>query len=277
METGPVETVLARPAHPYTLGLINSVPQAQRTRASIWPRFPARRPIRSHLPPGCRFAPRCVLASPDCTREQPELARTCRGSRDRLHPSPCRGAGRAELRVMMADALLRADDLVRSFPVRGIAWRGKRADGARTEWRHAVGRPRRDTGRRRRVRLRQEHAGAGLGATDRARFRADPLCRRRCARAARRCAAALQSPRPTGLSGPLRLAQPAHDRGRDAGGGAARAPDRAAIRPNGADRRTAVAGAAAGRRHATASARVLRRAAPAHRHRARPVGPARVC
>ena len=41
------------------------------------------------------------------------------------------------------------------------------------------------------------------------------FCRRGCARAARRCAAALQPPRAAGVSGSLRLAQPAHDRGRD--------------------------------------------------------------
>jgi oligopeptide/dipeptide ABC transporter ATP-binding protein len=72
METGPVETVLARPAHPYTLGLINSVPQAKDARRHL-AAIPGTPPDPLDLPPGCRFAPRCALASLDCTRDQPSL------------------------------------------------------------------------------------------------------------------------------------------------------------------------------------------------------------
>jgi oligopeptide/dipeptide ABC transporter ATP-binding protein len=72
METGPVETVLGRPAHPYTLGLINSVPQAKDARQHL-AAIPGTSPDPIDLPPGCRFAPRCALASLDCTREQPSL------------------------------------------------------------------------------------------------------------------------------------------------------------------------------------------------------------
>jgi peptide/nickel transport system ATP-binding protein/oligopeptide transport system ATP-binding protein len=72
METGPVETVLAQPAHPYTLGLINSVPQAKDSRRHL-AAIPGMPPDPLDLPPGCRFAPRCALASHDCTREQPSL------------------------------------------------------------------------------------------------------------------------------------------------------------------------------------------------------------
>jgi peptide/nickel transport system ATP-binding protein len=72
METGPVETVLARPAHPYTLGLINSVPQAKDARRHL-AAIPGMPPDPLDLPPGCRFAPRCALASLNCTHEQPSL------------------------------------------------------------------------------------------------------------------------------------------------------------------------------------------------------------
>jgi peptide/nickel transport system ATP-binding protein/oligopeptide transport system ATP-binding protein len=72
METGPVETILSRPAHPYTLGLINSVPHAKDARQHLTA-IPGTPPDPLHLPSGCRFAPRCVLASPDCAREQPGL------------------------------------------------------------------------------------------------------------------------------------------------------------------------------------------------------------
>ena len=72
METGPVETILMRPAHPYTLGLINSVPQATDARQHL-SAIPGTPPDPLQLPPGCRFAPRCRLASPDCARELPDL------------------------------------------------------------------------------------------------------------------------------------------------------------------------------------------------------------
>ena len=72
METGPVETILDRPAHPYTLGLINSVPQARHARRHL-AAIPGAPPDPLALPPGCRFAPRCTLASPDCLLGLPEL------------------------------------------------------------------------------------------------------------------------------------------------------------------------------------------------------------
>ncbi len=72
MEAGPVGSILARPAHPYTLGLINSVPQARHARRHLVA-IPGAPPDLLALPPGCRFAPRCALASPDCLHGQPEL------------------------------------------------------------------------------------------------------------------------------------------------------------------------------------------------------------
>jgi oligopeptide/dipeptide ABC transporter ATP-binding protein len=72
MEAGPVETILERPAHPYTLGLINSVPQARYARQHLTA-IPGAPPDPLALPPGCRFAPRCTLASPDCLFGLPEL------------------------------------------------------------------------------------------------------------------------------------------------------------------------------------------------------------
>jgi oligopeptide/dipeptide ABC transporter ATP-binding protein len=73
METGPVGTILARPAHPYTLGLIGSVPQARHARRHL-AAIPGVPPDPLALPPGCRFAPRCAFANPACMREQPALS-----------------------------------------------------------------------------------------------------------------------------------------------------------------------------------------------------------
>jgi len=72
METGSVETIFRRPAHAYTLGLINSVPLAKNARQHLVS-IPGAPPNPLDLPPGCRFAPRCGLAEPECTLRQPEL------------------------------------------------------------------------------------------------------------------------------------------------------------------------------------------------------------
>ncbi len=72
METGSVETIFSRPAHAYTLGLINSIPQAKNAREHL-ASIPGAPPDPLDLPPGCRFAPRCSLAGPDCTLRQPTL------------------------------------------------------------------------------------------------------------------------------------------------------------------------------------------------------------
>jgi peptide/nickel transport system ATP-binding protein/oligopeptide transport system ATP-binding protein len=72
METGPVDAIFSRPAHAYTLGLINSVPQAKDARQHL-ASIPGTPPDPRNLPPGCRFAPRCTLAATDCTTRQPDL------------------------------------------------------------------------------------------------------------------------------------------------------------------------------------------------------------
>jgi len=64
VEVGPTRTVLRRPEHPYTIGLMNSLPEAvidERLRA-----IPGVPPDPGRLPPGCAFAPRCELAIDAC-------------------------------------------------------------------------------------------------------------------------------------------------------------------------------------------------------------------
>jgi oligopeptide/dipeptide ABC transporter ATP-binding protein len=66
--------VLTSPRHPYTVGLIRSVPliETRRThRMSMIPGFP---PDMTRLPPGCAFAPRCEHAQDECRRSVPKLA-----------------------------------------------------------------------------------------------------------------------------------------------------------------------------------------------------------
>src|SRR5262249_39251459 len=75
VEEAPVERLFAAPLHPYTQGLIRSIPRIDRdagTRARL-EAIPGVVPSLIALPPGCRFAPRCAFATPACTEAVPEL------------------------------------------------------------------------------------------------------------------------------------------------------------------------------------------------------------
>ena len=80
VEEAPVEELFARPRHPYTQGLIRSIPRidtaaTHKTRleaiAGTVPKLVA--PASGGLAEGCRFAPRCKHASPACTASTPPL------------------------------------------------------------------------------------------------------------------------------------------------------------------------------------------------------------
>ncbi|MBO9579202.1 MAG: ABC transporter ATP-binding protein, partial [Microbacteriaceae bacterium] len=72
VETAPVDPVYVRPRHPYTAGLLESLPQvgAEHARLSI---IPGRPPEPWAMPRGCRFAPRCRFAVDACTSGHPDL------------------------------------------------------------------------------------------------------------------------------------------------------------------------------------------------------------
>lgn len=73
VDIGPAAAVLSAPAHPYTAALIECVPRASRSRTGPRNTIPGR-PVDLTLPPtGCRFAPRCAFAEPDCDDGQPTL------------------------------------------------------------------------------------------------------------------------------------------------------------------------------------------------------------
>jgi peptide/nickel transport system ATP-binding protein len=77
VEEGDVRSVFAQPQHPYTRGLINSIPRLAlmrdraRVQAERLQEIPGMVPALSNLPPGCAFAPRCSMASDICRREIP--------------------------------------------------------------------------------------------------------------------------------------------------------------------------------------------------------------
>jgi len=66
VEHGPVDAVLDQPQHPYTQGLIGSLPSANRRGARLR-QIPGMGPNLLQMPPGCAFAPRCARASAACS------------------------------------------------------------------------------------------------------------------------------------------------------------------------------------------------------------------
>jgi oligopeptide/dipeptide ABC transporter ATP-binding protein len=72
VELSPAKELLRRPLHPYTKALINSVPKLA-GGASRLSAIPGNVPRIGNFPPGCRFAPRCPIAKPECSENIPEL------------------------------------------------------------------------------------------------------------------------------------------------------------------------------------------------------------
>ncbi|WP_370402518.1 ABC transporter ATP-binding protein [Sulfitobacter sp. JB4-11] len=71
VEQGPTATLLRDPRHPYTAGLIASLPATARPGAPL-AQIPGTTPSLLSLPPGCAFAPRCDRATPACSHS-PEM------------------------------------------------------------------------------------------------------------------------------------------------------------------------------------------------------------
>jgi oligopeptide/dipeptide ABC transporter ATP-binding protein len=72
VESGTVETIFRAPRHPYTIGLMNSLPKLTEDEEWLEP-ITGAPPSLIDLPPGCPFHPRCFLARERCTRENPPL------------------------------------------------------------------------------------------------------------------------------------------------------------------------------------------------------------
>jgi len=66
VEQGPSSEVLGQPAHPYTRGLIRSVPSANKPNERLY-QIPGITPSLANLPVGCAFQPRCERSSPECS------------------------------------------------------------------------------------------------------------------------------------------------------------------------------------------------------------------
>ena len=73
METAPVRALFRQPLHPYTQGLIASIPRAGARVAGRLDSIPGAVPHFTDMPAGCPFHPRCPYAQERCKKEMPPL------------------------------------------------------------------------------------------------------------------------------------------------------------------------------------------------------------
>ena len=153
-EIAPIDAFFARPAHPYTRLLLDSLPIRRGVRAAA--AFPATCRACSRRRPGCRFHPRCPRAAAVCATTPPGASRCARPCRA-LPPSASEAAG-----VIAHDAVRRCSIDRAGARISRCATPGAGAPA----WLRALdgvsfdGRARRNPRRGRRVRLRQDRRSA---------------------------------------------------------------------------------------------------------------------
>jgi peptide/nickel transport system ATP-binding protein len=72
VEIGPVQQVIHQPAHPYTVGLMGSIPSMESARERLL-QIDGAMPRLNAIPPGCAFNPRCPKVFERCRHERPDL------------------------------------------------------------------------------------------------------------------------------------------------------------------------------------------------------------
>jgi oligopeptide/dipeptide ABC transporter ATP-binding protein len=87
VERAPVRDIFAKPMHPYTRGLLESVPRAGTGARKRLRAIEGLVPDMRRLPPGCRFADRCPMRIDRCTKEEPELTSAGPGRESRCFRS----------------------------------------------------------------------------------------------------------------------------------------------------------------------------------------------
>jgi peptide/nickel transport system ATP-binding protein len=73
VESAPTAKLFSAPRHPYSIGLLDSMPRIRAEKLRELPTIPGRVPELHRLPPGCRFADRCPRVREECRRAEPPL------------------------------------------------------------------------------------------------------------------------------------------------------------------------------------------------------------
>ena len=79
VETGGTNAIYGDPRHPYTRGLLGSVPRMDRDRSEPLVAIDGQPPDLTEAAPGCAYGPRCQWAIEDCNRSVPPLRRVAAG------------------------------------------------------------------------------------------------------------------------------------------------------------------------------------------------------
>jgi oligopeptide/dipeptide ABC transporter ATP-binding protein len=93
VETGKVDQVLLNPQHPYTQGLLSSIPSVKK-RGEALSVIKGVVPNPFRMPPGCKFQPRCPYAWERCREAEPELLPAASGAISRCFLHASEGASR---------------------------------------------------------------------------------------------------------------------------------------------------------------------------------------
>jgi peptide/nickel transport system ATP-binding protein/oligopeptide transport system ATP-binding protein len=88
VEEGPVDAIFADPRHPYTLGLLRSIPRLDDAGGERLRPIAGMPPSLAKIPSGCAFHPRCEFAEPRC-RERYPTERVIRGQGRTPHRVHC--------------------------------------------------------------------------------------------------------------------------------------------------------------------------------------------
>jgi peptide/nickel transport system ATP-binding protein len=94
VETGDIDTILTHARHPYTIGLLGSVPENVR-RGEPLHQIPGIAPSALKLPAGCAFAPRCRHATDICLTQEPTVQGSETHSFRCFHPRDMRAGAQA--------------------------------------------------------------------------------------------------------------------------------------------------------------------------------------
>ncbi len=85
VEQAPVEDLFETPEHPYTLGLLSSMPRIDEIGEEKLNSIPGQPPNLQDLPKGCAFTPRCSYAMDICTEQLPPLTTIVEGRKKACH------------------------------------------------------------------------------------------------------------------------------------------------------------------------------------------------